>query len=88
MTNNRTITITGRGSIYVVPDVTRLMITVKSVFATYAEAYQHAKENSSWMVKVLEYNNKSGKLVKTICLDITDHTINEYDDDDLPIEDA
>ena len=38
MTNNRTITVTGRGSIYVVPDVTRLMITVNSVFPTYAEA--------------------------------------------------
>ena len=82
MTKNRTIIVTGRGSIYVVPDVTRLMITVNSVFKTYGEAYQHAKENSSWMVKVLEYNNKNGKLAKTICLDISDHTINEYDDDD------
>ena len=82
MNSDRTIKVSGRGRIYVVPDVTRLLITVKSVFKTYAEAYQQAKENSSWMIKVLECNNKNGKLAKTICLDITDHTISEYDDDD------
>ena len=82
MNDNRTIAVTGKGSIHVVPDVTRLEVIVESVFKTYEDAYQQAKENSKWMVQILEYNHKSGKLAKTIRLDITDHTVNEYDDDD------
>lgn len=80
--NRRLIAVTGKGSIHVVPDVTRLEVTIESVFNTYEEAYQRAKENSKWMAQILEYNHKSGKLAKTIRLDITDHTISEYDDDD------
>ena len=82
MSNNRTIAVTGKGSIHVIPDVTRLEAIIESVFKTYDDAYQQAKENSKWMVQILEYNHKSGKLAKTIRLDITDHTISEYDDDD------
>lgn len=82
MANNRTINVTGRGSIHVVPDVTRLEVTIESVFKTYEEAYQQAKENTKWMIQILEYNHKNGNLAKTIRLDITDHTINEYDEDD------
>lgn len=82
MTYNRTITVTGRGSIHVVPDVTRLEVTIESIFMTYDEAYQQAKENSKWMVQILEYNHKDGNLAKTIRFDISDHTISEYDDND------
>lgn len=82
MSNNRTIAVTGKGSIHVVPDVTRLEVIVESVFKTYEDAYHQAKENSKWMVQILEYNHKSGKLAKTIRLDITDHTVSEYDEDD------
>lgn len=76
-----TISVTGKGSIYVVPDVTRLKTTVIGWFETYDEAYKQAKENAAWFVKILEYNNKSGKLAKTIRFDISDHVENEYDDD-------
>jgi uncharacterized protein YggE len=82
MSNNRTIAVTGKGSIHVIPDVTRLEVIIESVFKTYDDAYQQAKENSKWMVQIFEYNHKSGKLAKTIRLDITDHTISEYDDED------
>lgn len=82
MNNNRTIAVTGKGSIHVIPDVTRLQVTIESVFKTYEDAYQQAKENSRWMVQILEYNNKNGKLAKTIRLDITDHTVSEYDEED------
>ena len=82
MADNRKITVTGNGSIHVVPDVTRLEVKVESVFKTYDAAYQQAKENAKWIKQVLEYNHKSGELAKTIRLDITDHTISEYDDDD------
>lgn len=76
-----TISVTGKGSIHVVPDVTRVETTVRGWFKTYAEAYAQAKENSSWFVKILEYNHKSGKLAKTIRFDITDHHDPKYDED-------
>lgn len=31
MSNNRTLTVSGKGSIHVVPDITRLEITIESV---------------------------------------------------------
>ena len=76
------ISVTGRGSIHVVPDVTRIEVRVEGVFDTYEQAYQKAKDSSSWMVKILEYNKLSGKLCKTIRLDISDHKVSQYDDDD------
>lgn len=77
-----TISVQGKGAIHVVPDVTRLEVTVQQWFANYAKAFARAKENSSWMVKILEYNKKPGKLAKTVCFNIEDYTQNEYDDDD------
>lgn len=79
MKNNGTIKVSGQGSIHVVPDVTRLEVRIESVFTTYEKAYQQAKENAKWMANILEYNKKSGKLAKTIRLDISDHTVNDYD---------
>ena len=76
------ITVTGRGSIHVVPDVTRIEIQVKGVFKDYKGAYEKAKDSSSWMVKILEYNHLSGKLCKTIRMDISDHLVPQYDEDD------
>ena len=76
------ISVTGRGSIHVVPDVTRIEVRVEGVFDTYEQAYQKAKDSSSWMVKILEYNKLSGKLCKTIRLDISDHKVSQYDDND------
>ena len=69
----RTITVTGRGAIHVVPDVTRLEVSISGVFKTYQDAYDRAKENFSQMVKILEYNNKPGSLAKTVRMDISDH---------------
>lgn len=82
MENKASIKVVGYGSIHVVPDVTRLEVRVESVYGSYDEAYQQAKENAKWMKQILEYNHKNGELAKTIRLDISDHTINEYDDDD------
>lgn len=69
----RTITVTGSGTIHVVPDVTRLEVSISGGFKTYREAYDRAKENFSQMVKILEYNNKPGSLAKTVRMDISDH---------------
>lgn len=76
-----TISVQGKGAIHVVPDVMRLEVRVQSVFPDYQHAYAQAKENFAWMVKILEYNKKNGKLAKTIRFDITDHIVPVYDDD-------
>lgn len=82
------ITVTGKGGVHVVPDVTRLEITVEGVFKTYEETYSQAKENSSWMVKILEYNKQNGKLAKTIRMDISDHLTSKYDKNGKYIEEV
>ena len=68
----RTITVTGRGAIHVVPDITRLEVYISGRFKTYQDAYDQAKENFAQMVKILEYNNKPGTLAKTVRMDISD----------------
>lgn len=78
--NESTIRVVGTGSIHVVPDVTRLEISIDRVLKNYDEAYACAKENSSWMVKILEYNHLSGKLAKTIRMDISEHRENIYEE--------
>lgn len=40
------ITVTGSGSIHVVPDVTRIETNISGFFQTYEAAYDQAKENS------------------------------------------
>lgn len=55
-----TISVDGRGSIHLVPDVTRLEVCVESVFATYEDAYKQARENSKWMGQLIS------KLLTTI----------------------
>lgn len=77
------IKVTGNGCIHVVPDVTRLEVSISDVFETYDAAYSQARENFAWIGKILEYNKKSAKLAKTICFDISDHEINEYSDGDF-----
>lgn len=76
--NESTIKVVGTGYVHVVPDVTRLDINIRRVFDTYKDAYNCAKENTSWMVKILEYNKQPGSLAKTIQLDISDNMVNQY----------
>ncbi|MBR5028323.1 MAG: SIMPL domain-containing protein [Bacteroidales bacterium] len=78
--SDSTIKVVGTGSIHVVPDVTRLQVEISRVFKTYNDAYACAKENSTWMVRILEYNKQPGGLAKNIHLDISDNMVNEYSD--------
>ena len=80
--NNGTISVQGRGSIHVIPDVTRLEVMVESVFIDYESAYKQARENAQWMGQILEYNHLNKKLAKTIHFDISDHLVDEYDEND------
>lgn len=81
MTESAKISVQGNGSIHVVPDVMRLEVRVQSVFPDYKHAYSQVKENFEWMVKILEYNKKPGKLAKTKRFDISDHLVPKYDED-------
>lgn len=67
------ITVTGKGAIHVIPDITRLEVTIAAYHQNYSSAYEKAKENLNSMVKILEYNNKPGKLAKTVSMDIVEH---------------
>ena len=82
------ISVQGKGAIHVVPDVMRIEVNVQSVFPDYKSAYRQARENFGWMVKILEYNKKPGKLAKTIRFDISDHVVPVYDDDGNVIDHA
>ncbi len=75
------ISIQGKGSIHVVPDVTRITISINHHGKTYKEVYAKGKENSEWIRKILEFNKKPGKLAKSLYFDVSEHTINVYDDE-------
>lgn len=77
--NESTVKVTGTGRIHVVPDVTRLEIEINRVFQTYEQAYDCVKENSTFIVKILEYNKQPGQLAKTTYLDISDNMVSKYD---------
>ena len=70
---DKKITVTGKGAIHVVPDITRLEVTIATLHETYSDAYEMAKKNLTSMVKILEYNNKPGSLAKTVSMDIIEH---------------
>lgn len=75
------ISIQGKGSIHVVPDVTRITINISHHGKTYKEVYAKGKENSEWIRKILEFNKKPGNLAKSLYFDVCEHTINIYDDE-------
>lgn len=76
-----TITLQGKGAIHVVPDVTRVEITIGGHFPDNKSAYAQGKYNSSWITKILEYNHKPGTLAKNIHFDVSEHRVPVYDDD-------
>ena len=53
------INVQGNGSIHVVPDVTRLEVTIESVFQNYDAAYKQAKENAQWMGQIQRRKQQS-----------------------------
>lgn len=77
--DEKLITVTGRGGIHVVPDVTRLELTLVSLHDTYESAYRQAKSNTDKLSKIMEEVELSITLPKTIKLDIDKKTQNEYD---------
>ena len=75
------ISLQGKGAIHVVPDVTRITISINHHGNTYKEVYAKGIENSEWVRKILEFNKKPGNLAKSIFFDVSEHTVNVYDDE-------
>lgn len=75
----RTITVTGRGTVHVVPDVTRVQITIKGLRQEYSDCYELAKENNQMLSRIMEGLGLDLKLPKTTNLDIDKHEHNVYD---------
>lgn len=73
------ITVTGKGSVHVLPDVTRLHVSLVSIHDTYDEAYAQAKSNTDSLTKIMNEVGIDPKRPKTISLDIEKKTKSEYD---------
>lgn len=77
--DEKLITVTGHGSIHVVPDVTRLQISLVSLHDSYEEAYRQAKIDIDKMRDIMSETKLDPTLPKTLNLDISKKTKSEYD---------
>lgn len=77
--NEKLITVTGKVAIHVVPDVTRVELTLQSIHDTYEDAYAQAKSNTERLSQIMKEVALDVTLPKTIRLDIDKKTQNEYD---------
>ena len=75
----KTITVTGRGGIHVVPDVTRIELSLISLHDTYEAAYEQTKLDVEQLQRIMQLVNLPSTLPKTVRLDIDKKTIAEYD---------
>lgn len=73
------ITVTGKGSLHVVPDVTRIDLSLNSLHDTYEEAYAQAKTDTAKLTKIMTRLKLPTTLPKTIRLDIEKKIETEYD---------
>ncbi len=78
--DEKLITVTGNGAIHVVPDVTRLELSLVSIHDSYEEAYAQANSDTDKLAKVMENLKLPISLPKTKSLNIDKKTQNEYDD--------
>ena len=74
-----TIRVTGSGSLHVVPDVTRIQLSLVSIHDSYEEAYKQAKNDTDKLKKMMEELKLDVTLPKTKSLDITKKTRSDYD---------
>ncbi len=75
------IRVTGCGALHVVPDVTRIELSLVSLHDTYTDAYKQAKENTDKLGKIMEELGLATTLPKTKKLDIEKKTESDYDED-------
>ena len=79
MEAEKLITVTGRGNIHVLPDVTRVEGKIDSIFKSYDTAYQMAEANLKDIGEVMEKCKLSKQLPKTVRFSIEKHYHNVYD---------
>ncbi len=77
--NEKLITVTGHGTLRIVPDVTRIELTLKSIHNTYEDAYAMAKNDIDRLASIMQETQLDKTLPKTANLDITKKTRGEYD---------
>lgn len=73
------IRVTGSGALNVVPDVTRVELSLVSLHDSYEDAYMQAKNDTDKLGKMMEKLKLNITLPKTKSLDINKKTKNEYD---------
>lgn len=77
--DEKLITVTGKGGIHIVPDVTRVEVCLKSVHDTYDEAYTQSKKDNHKVRTIMEDVELDIKLPKTTRFDIDKKSIRQYD---------
>lgn len=75
----KTIRVSGKGAIHIVPDVTRLELTLKTLHETYEEAYEMAKQNTNSLARIMKEANLDKALPKTTSFDIDKKMESQYD---------
>lgn len=80
METEKIITVTGRGNIHILPDVTRLQVMLCSLFSSYETAYQMAAANLQDIAEVMTRCKLSTKLPKTTCFSIDKSFRSIYED--------
>lgn len=73
------ITVTGKGNIHVVPDVTRIELLLVSLHDTYQEAYAQGKGDVDKLTDIMKRVHLPKTHPKTTCFDIEKETVAEYD---------
>ncbi len=77
--DEKLITVTGNGAIHVVPDVTRVELSLVSLHDSYEQAYAQAKSDTDKLKDIMLELKLDTALPKTKSLDIEKKTQNEYD---------
>lgn len=80
--DERLITVTGYGTIHVVPDITRIELSLVSLHDTYDAAYAQAKADVDRLQNIMKAVELSTDIPKTMNLDIEKKTRSEYDKND------
>lgn len=73
------IRVTGNGTLHVVPDVTRVDLSLVSIHESYEGAYKQAKNDTDKLKKIMEELKLDVALPKTKSLDISKKTRSDYD---------
>ena len=76
------IKVTGRGGIHIVPDVTRLELSLITLHDSYEEAYEQGRADTEKLGEIMKAAHLSTQLPKTTQFDIDKRTITEYDKND------